>query len=62
MERLKSEDILIPGAKMNTERINLDDPKNLHIKLLFEETKRAQEEIERLKEVDPMQFYQRITI
>jgi hypothetical protein len=62
MERLKSEDILKPGAVMNTEQIDLDDPKNAHIKEGFEYTKLQQELIEKLMEIDPEQLEQRVTI
>jgi len=62
MERLKIEDILLPGAKMEVEKIDFDDPKNAHIKALFEDTRKRQEELLKLKEIDPSIWDLRITI
>jgi len=62
MERLKIEDILIPGAKIEVGRIDFDDPKNAHIKQLFADTRKRQEELEKLKEIDPSVWDLRITI
>lgn len=62
MERLKIEQILKPGAVLNTEKIDFNDPKNAHIKKAFEETKKRQDELMDLKKIDPSVYNLRITI
>lgn len=57
--RLKSEDILKPGAVLRTEKIDYNDEE---VKKLFEETRKRQLQLEKLKEIDYDQLHQRVTI
>lgn len=49
MKCLTIEDILIPGAELKVEVIDFD--RRADLKLLFEETAKAQEELQRIKDL-----------
>lgn len=51
MERLTVDQILKLNTKLVVHKIDLDDPKNAHILELFEETRQAQEELMRLRDL-----------
>jgi hypothetical protein len=62
IERLKMEDIFLPGYNPVVEEIDFDDPKNAHIKQAFEDTKMRQEALMALNEIDPSVWETVITI